>query len=149
MNKHDTTKATRIPREQKLVLCKRHSEYPKLLLRALSRWSGSAFNLSKNPSHATLLMLFKKHVTEDAVRVNSGRKTIQYVCCPSLEHALVLWINHCELLQMPVVTWGRCARRRRRFAAVSCATLPTSLMRSSRAWCSRMGGCKNYKSDMC
>nr|CCA19252.1 AlNc14C66G4699 [Albugo laibachii Nc14] len=106
MNKHDTTKATRIPREQKLVLCKRHSEYPKLSLRALNRWAGSAFKLPKNPSHATLLVLFEKPVTEDAVRANRGRKTNQYVCFGSIEHAFLLWINRCELLQMPVFTWA-------------------------------------------
>nr|CCA24210.1 AlNc14C227G9230 [Albugo laibachii Nc14] len=87
------------------MLCKRHSEYPNLLLRALSRWTGLAFKLPTNPSHATLLGLFEKPVTEEAVRTNPARKSNQYVCCSFLERALVFWIDPCEVLQMPRVTW--------------------------------------------
>ena len=87
------------------MLCKCHSEYPKLLLRALSRWTGLEFKLSKNPSDATLLGLFKKPVTEEAVRNNPARKSSQYVCCYFLERALVFWIDPCGLLQMPLITW--------------------------------------------
>nr|CCA17191.1 AlNc14C31G2892 [Albugo laibachii Nc14] len=70
----------RLRAEKKLVLCKRHSEYPKLLLRALSRWAGSVLKLPKNPSHATLLVLFKKPVTEEAVCANPAHSSSTLSC---------------------------------------------------------------------
>nr|CCA17811.1 AlNc14C40G3455 [Albugo laibachii Nc14] len=103
-------------------------------------WTGLAFKLPENPSHATLLGLFKKTVTEEAVRTNPARNKNQYVCCSFLERALVFWIDPCELLQMPLVTCETMrakAENIRSTLVCDAATYPT---RSWSAWFSRMGG---------
>nr|CCA21799.1 AlNc14C134G7045 [Albugo laibachii Nc14] len=130
------------------MLCKRHSEYPKLLLRALSRWNGLAFKLLKNPSHATLLDLFNKPFTEEAVRTNPARKSNQYVCCSFLERALVFWIDPYELLQLPLVTWETMRTKAEKIRSTLVCDAATSPTRSWSAWFSRMGGSRKYRSNM-
>lgn len=96
----------RLTAEQKLALCRQHAEHPDLSLRSLCMWAGTALKLAKNPSPASLLLLFKAPVTEEAARDRPMLKTAQRVHCQALESALVRWIDRCEQLQLPIATWA-------------------------------------------
>lgn len=96
----------RLTAQQKLALCQHRDAHPKLSLRALCAWAAKSFKLPKNPSPATLLVLFKAPVSATAVHARPTLKTTQPVRSQPLEQALVRWIERCEQLQLPVVTWA-------------------------------------------
>nr|CCA25351.1 jerky putative [Albugo laibachii Nc14] len=98
------TAATRIRlnSEQKRVLREHHAAHPEMTRQELSKWAASAFKLPRPLARTSLTDLLKRQ--KDDTECNPLRKASHCAHSPDLEAQLVLWINRCEELKIPIVT---------------------------------------------
>lgn len=98
------TAATRIRlnSEQKRALREHHAAHPDMSRQEFSEWAASAFKLPRPLARTSLNDLLKRQ--EDDTERNPLRKASHCAHSPELEAQLVVWINRCEEMKIPIVT---------------------------------------------
>nr|CCA25693.1 jerky putative [Albugo laibachii Nc14] len=88
--------------EQKRALREHHAAHPDMTRQELSKWAASAFKLPRPLTQTSLTDLLKRQ--EDDTERNPLRKASHCAHSHELEAQLVLWINRCNEIKLPIPT---------------------------------------------
>nr|CCA21260.1 conserved hypothetical protein [Albugo laibachii Nc14] len=141
---------TRLKCEQKRALREHHAGHPDMTRQELSEWAASAFKLPRPVARTSLSDLLKRQ--DDDTERNPLRKATHCAHSPELEAQLVVWINRCEELKIPIATAEAIRQKAEMIRSIilNTATLTTAVVLSklmfSKGWLYRFQQRQGLKS---